>query len=102
MEISIALGRLAVGHADHGACRGRGDGLADRLRKPARRLPDLPLWFWNGPLEKQKTTEIMERGWGQRLCGFRHPACPRRAEFQESPMSSTSMPMPWTRLRVWV
>jgi len=43
-------------------------GLTSKSRRPPSRLG--PLWFWNGPLDKRKTTEIMERSRESGYAGF--------------------------------
>ncbi len=44
--------------------------LARDFGRPPASMKSRPLWFWNGPLAKERTTEIMEKSVGSGYHGF--------------------------------
>ena len=46
------------------------DKLAREFERPAAEWKSRPLWFWNGPLDQQKTTQIMEHSLASGYHGF--------------------------------
>ncbi len=44
--------------------------LAGDFRVPPANCKSRPLWFWNGPLDKTRTTEVMERSVASGYHGF--------------------------------
>ena len=68
--VSLAVVLFGAGYsvtADEGAAFTT---LRQHFAEPPAEWKSRPLWFWNGPVDKQKTTEIMERSVASGYHGF--------------------------------